>query len=184
MTTVAEVCDLCARRGGERYDEDVTQTDHAIQCAALARADGADDALVVAALLHDVGHLLDLDRGGAYVPGVDRRHEVVGVEYLAAVFPAEVADPVLLHVEAKRYLCATEHAYAAGLSAGSQRSLAVQGGPMTAAEATAFLARPGAEAAIRLRRWDDAGKVVGLHRPAFASYRPLLDALAGSGQRI
>lgn len=178
MTTVAAVCDLYARCGGERYDEEVTQTDHALQCAALARRDGADDALVAAALLHDVGHLLDLDRGGAHAPGVDRRHEVVGVEYLATVFPAEVTDPVLLHVEAKRYLCATEPAYAAGLSAGSQRSLAVQGGPMTAAEAAAFLGRPGAAAAIRLRRWDDAGKVVGLDRPAFATYRPLLEALA------
>ena len=167
MTT----CSRCS------HDEEVSQTDHAIQCAALARRDGADEALIAAALLHDVGHLLDLAGGGAYTPGVDRRHEVTGADHLAAVFSPAVTEPIRGHVEAKRYLCAVEPEYAAGLSVGSQRSLAVQGGPMTADEAAAFVARPGAADAVRLRRWDDAGKVLGLQRPAFETYRTLLESL-------
>ena len=178
MSAVDDVLALFERWGGDRYDEKVSQTDHAIQCAALARRDGADDELVAAALLHDVGHLLDLAGGGAYAPGVDRRHEVTGADHLATAFPAAVTDPIRGHVAAKRYLCAVEPEYAAGLSAGSQRSLAVQGGPMTAEEAAAFIARPGAADALRLRRWDDAGKVLGLERPGIETYRALLESLA------
>jgi phosphonate degradation associated HDIG domain protein len=177
MTAVDDVLALFARWGGARYDEEVTQTDHAIQCAALAVRDGADDALVAAALLHDVGHLLHLADGGAYEPGVDRRHEVGGADHLARDFPAAVTEPIRWHVEAKRYLCAVEPEYAAGLSAGSRRSLVVQGGPMTADEAAVFVARPGAADAVRLRRWDDAGKVVGLERPAVETYREMLERL-------
>ena len=178
MSAVDDVLALFERWGGDRYDEKVSQTDHALQCAALARAEGASDALVAAALLHDVGHLLDLAGGGSYAPGVDRRHEVTGADHLAAAFPAAVTDPIRGHVEAMRYLCAVEPEYAAGLSVGSQRSLAVQGGPLTADEAAAFIARPGAADAVRLRRWDDAGKVLGLERPPIETYRALLESLA------
>jgi gamma-butyrobetaine dioxygenase len=173
-----DVCALFERYGHDRYDEVVTQMDHARQCAALARRDGASDALVAAALLHDVGHLVDLARGGAHVPGVDLRHEVVGADLLAAVLPPSVTEPIRMHVEAKRYLCAVDPTYAAGLSAGSQRSLAAQGGPMTEAEAAAFTTRPGAADAVRLRRWDDAGKVEGLERPPFTAYGVMLETLA------
>lgn len=178
MSAVDDALALYARWGGERYDEEVTQTEHAIQCAALARRDDADDALVAAALLHDVGHLLDLAAGGAYTACVDLHHEVVGADHLARAFPATVTEAIRGHVEAKRYLCAVEPGYAAGLSTGSQRSLAVQGGPMDADEAAAFIARPGAADAVRLRRWDDAGKVIGLERPPIDTYRPLLESLA------
>ena len=112
------------------------------------------------------------------MPGVDLRHEVVGADLLAAVLPPSVTEPIRMHVEAKRYLCAVDPTYAAGLSAGSQRSLAAQGGPMTEAEAVAFTTRPGAADAVRLRRWDDAGKVEGLERPPFAAYRATLETLA------
>ncbi len=175
---VGELLALFARWGGDRYDEEVTQTDHAVQCAALARRDGADESLVAAALLHDVGHLLDLAAGGAYTAGVDLHHEVAGADHLARAFPATVTEAIREHVEAKRYLCAVEPGYAAGLSTGSQRSLAVQGGPMTADEAAAFIVRLGAADAVRLRRWDDAGKVFGLDRPPIDTYRPLLESLA------
>ena len=178
MNAVDDLLALYARWGGERYDEAITQTDHAIQCAALARRDGADEALIAAALLHDVGHLLDLAGGRAHSPGFDRRHEVTGADHLIVAFPAAVTEPICGHVEAKRYLCAVEPGYAAGLSVGSQRSLAVQGGPMTADVAAAFVARPGAADAVRLRRWDDAGKVLGLERPAIETYRALLESLA------
>jgi predicted HD phosphohydrolase len=173
--TVDEVLDLFARYGGERYDEDVAQLDHALQTAAHARAAGAADALVAAALLHDVGHLLDL-RGDPPGP-----HERTGPAWLAGLFPAAVTDPIARHIEAKRYLCAVDPGYAAGLSAGSTASLARQGGPLTAAELAAFTARPGWADAVALRRWDDAGKVEGVAVPGIAAHASLLRSLACSG---
>lgn len=176
-TSVDELLDLFARWGAERYDEEVSQLEHALQVAALARRDGAADALVAAALLHDVGHLLEL-AGRRGPDDVDRRHEVTGVAHLAGLFGPEVTDPIAQHVEAKRYLCATDEGYAERLSPGSVASLARQGGPFDAVAAAAFAARPGAGAAVALRRWDDAGKVVGLDVGVLADHRPLLLALA------
>jgi gamma-butyrobetaine dioxygenase len=175
VTTVDEVLALYERWGAEHYDEELAQLDHALQTAALAAAAGAVDPVVAAALLHDAGHLLAL-RGDPPGP-----HERTGPAYLAAIFPRAVTDPVALHVAAKRYLCAVEPAYAAGLSAGSTRSLARQGGPMTPVEAAAFRDRPGSEDALALRRWDDAGKVDGLPVPGLDTYAPLLRGLACSG---
>ncbi len=177
MSGIDELIDLYERWGSETYDEVVTQTDHAVQCAALARRAGAPDALVAAALLHDVGHLLDLADDGGFVAGVDRRHEDRGARHLATWFGPAVTEPVRMHVEAKRYLCAVDPAYAAGLSAGSRRSLVVQGGPMDDTEVAGFTALAGADGAVALRRWDDAGKVTGLDRPPFAAYRELLAGL-------
>lgn len=176
-TSVDDVLDRYDRWAGERYDEEVTQLEHALQVAALARRDGADDALVAAALLHDVGHLLELEQGRG-VDAVDRRHEVTGVDHLADLFGPEVTGPIALHVRAKRYLCAVDPAYRAALSPGSTASLVRQGGPLDEAEAAAFRADPGAEGAVALRRWDDAGKVVGLDVGTLADHRPLLDRLA------
>jgi [1-hydroxy-2-(trimethylamino)ethyl]phosphonate dioxygenase len=175
MTTVDEVLALYERWGGERYDEEVAQLDHALQTAALAAAAGATDAVVAAALLHDAGHLLAL-RGDPPGP-----HERTGPAYLTPLFPAAVTGPIALHVAAKRYLCAVEPAYAAGLSAGSTRSLARQGGPMSPADAAAFADDPAGADAVALRRWDDAGKVDGLAVPGLAAYESLLRGLACSG---
>lgn len=172
MTTVADVAALYERWGTDAYDEEVAQIDHALQTAARAAAAGAPDTLVVAALLHDVGHLLEL-RGDAPTP-----HERAGPAYLAELFPAAVTGPVALHVAAKRYLCAVEPAYTSVLSAGSVRSLARQGGPMSPPEATAFEAEAGWRDAVALRRWDDAGKVDGAAVPAFAGYLPVLRSVA------
>jgi predicted HD phosphohydrolase len=175
VTTVDDVLELYDRWGGERYDEDVAQLDHALQTAALAVSSGATDAVVAAALLHDAGHLL-ARRGGPVGP-----HERTGPGFLAAVFPAPVTDPIALHVAAKRYLCAIEPAYRAGLSAGSTRSLRRQGGPMSAGEVANFEATPGWVDAVALRRWDDAGKIDGAAVPGLAGYEPLLRSLACSG---
>jgi phosphonate degradation associated HDIG domain protein len=175
VTTVDDVLELYDRWGASRYDEDVAQLDHALQTAALAAAAGATDAVVAAALLHDVGHLLAL-RGDRVGP-----HERAGPEFLAALFPPAVTDPVALHVAAKRYLCAVEPNYPAVLSAGSTRSLRRQGGPMSAGEVTAFEAQAGWADAVTLRRWDDGGKVDGIDVPGLASYEPLLRSLACSG---
>ena len=182
-TSIDEVLALYERWGDERYDEVVTQTDHALQCAALARAAGAADALVAAALLHDVGHLLEMAHpDGATTPSeVDLHHEARGAAWLADVLGPEVTDPIRRHVEAKRYRCAVDDAYHRGLSDGSRRSLALQGGPMDPAEATRFEARPGHADAVALRGWDDAGKVTDLEVAPLTDYRTLLDGLTTTG---
>ena len=146
-STVVEVVDLFGDYAHHRYDEVVSQMDHALQTAALARADGAPDVLVVAALLHDVGHLLELRDGGI--------------------------------VEAKRYLCALDPSYRADLSAGSRASLARQGGPMNRAEMESFQANSSHFDAVRLRRWDDAGKVTDLEVPPFEDHLPALVRVTG-----
>jgi phosphonate degradation associated HDIG domain protein len=177
---VAEVLDLFEQWGNETYDEDVSQTDHALQTAALARADGAADELVAAALLHDVGHLLELRAGGIADGQTDRdlAHEGRGARWLAPVFPPSVTGPIALHVAAKRYRCAVDPAYYDSLSAGSRRSLARQGGPMAPDEVERFAAHPAHVDAVALRGWDDGGKVEDLVVPGLESYRPLLEQLA------
>ena len=169
-----EIAALFGAYGGETYGEGVTIAEHSLQTAALARAEGTDEALCLAALLHDVGHFLEErdDRFGYH------RHDRSGGEWLAQRFPAAVSEPVRLHVAAKRYLCATEPGYFAMLSEASRHSLAKQGGSMGAEEASAFAKRPFADDAVRLRRWDDRGKVVGLEVPPFENYRPAIERLA------
>ena len=178
--SVDEVVALYDAYATQRYDEEITQLDHALQSAALAAHEGATDELVVAALLHDVGHLRELQAGGV-ADGqveVDLGHEARGARYLAGLFPPAVTGPIALHVAAKRYRCAVDPAYEAALSAGSTRSLARQGGPMAPDEVARFEAHPAHADAVRLRGWDDGGKVEGLEVLPFAAYRPLLDRLA------
>lgn len=156
------------------YDEVVDERAHALQTAELALADGAPDALVVAALLHDVGHLLPLTGRRA----LDDGHETHGAAFLRRLFGPEVTAPVALHVAAKRYLCGTEPRYATSLSAGSVLSLEAQGGPMTPAEAAAFRDRAGWAHAVRLRRWDDAAKVAGASTRSLREWSGLLRSVA------
>ena len=178
-SSVDEVLDLFARWASDPYDEDVSQLDHALQTAALAAAEGADDELVVAALLHDVGHLIDLAvTDGAGPSPTDLAHEGVGARYLAAVFPPSVTGPIALHVRAKRYRCAIDPEYHASLSDGSRRSLELQGGPYDAAGVASFESNPGFHDAVRLRSWDDGGKVDGLDVLDLASYLPLLHSVS------
>jgi gamma-butyrobetaine dioxygenase len=171
---VDEIAGLFARRGQEHYGEDITQLEHALQTAALARRAGSPPALVAAALLHDLGHLID----GANDWGEgDLRHDRTGAAWLAQHFGPEVTQPVRLHVAAKRYLCRTEPGYFETLSAASVRSLQHQGGPMTEEQAEAFRREPGFAEGVALRRWDDGGKVEGLEVVGFDHYRALLAAL-------
>lgn len=142
----------------EYAGEGVTQWQHAWQCGQLALRAQASPALQAAAWLHDLGHLLDGETETPTLHGHDDRHETRAAALLEPLFGAAVAQPVALHVEAKRYLVATQADYAARLSADSQRSLALQGGPMRLAEAQAWRARPHADDALRLRVWDDLAK--------------------------
>ena len=171
---VAALFDLYGRIGGLRYGEDVSQLEHALQTAHHARLDGAPDDLVAAALLHDVGHMMQKAGEDAADRGIDAQHEQIGAGFLARAFGPEVTEPVRLHVAAKRYLAAREAGYLERLSAASLQSLALQGGPMSEAEAEAFLAAPYAQAAVRLRRYDEQGKDPGAQIADLAAYEQLL----------
>jgi len=171
-----EIEALFAARGHERYGEAVTIAEHCLQTAGLAHAGGADDALVVAALLHDIGYFVEL-RGDA---SGHRWHDQLGGAWLAARFPAAVSEPVRLHVAAKRYLCAVERDYFDRLSLASRHTLAQQGGPMSAAEAAELARHPFLDSAVRLRRWDDRGKAAGAGAAPLRGYREAILRLSGA----
>jgi gamma-butyrobetaine dioxygenase len=178
---VARLEELFETQGASEYlGEAVTQAAHMLQAARLAEQEGAGDALIAAALLHDVGHFAGAVSGRELMAGKDNRHSDTGADWLAQWFGPEVTEPVRLHVAAKRYLCATEADYAARLSAASVYTLSVQGGPMSQAECDRFAASPYAADACRLRRWDDAAKDPDAATPPFSRYRPLLAGLARS----
>lgn len=175
---IDEILDLFATRGAREYmGEAVSMSQHMEQSAACARADGAADSLVVAALLHDIGHFLGDHPIEALENGIDNLHETVGADYLAGHFPPSVTEPIRLHVAAKRYLCATDPAYFARLSPASVGSLQVQGGPMSSDEVDAFEANPHHRDAVKLRLYDDDGKVAGLVIEPVREYRELLQSL-------
>ncbi len=161
---------LFRARGGLAYEgEGVTQLQHAWQCAQLGAQAQASDALRLAAWLHDIGHLASTLSGTPTLENLDDQHEQVAARLLATAFGLAVCGPVSLHVQAKRFLVASNPAYHARLSADSVRSLALQGGPMKAEEASAFRALPWAEDALRLRSWDEAAKAPEWEPPSTAA---------------
>lgn len=169
--TCADIAQLFAERGHAQYaGEPVTQLEHALQTAARGEAEGASDALVTAALLHDLGHLLHDFGATPTLQGLDDVHQYRALPFLRGVFDEDVLGAIRLHVDAKRYLCASRADYYASLSIDSKRSLALQGGTFSDAQAAAFLAQPGAEAAMRLRIWDDLAKVEGFTTPPLAHF--------------
>ncbi|GKT15396.1 hypothetical protein AVHY2522_08000 [Acidovorax sp. SUPP2522] len=166
-----DIAPLFKRHGGTQYSgEPVTQTAHALQTAWLAEQAGADDELVTAALLHDLGHLLQDHGDTPTAHGIDDLHQFSALPFLRGLFGDRVLDAIRWHVDAKRYLCATRPHYRSALSADSQRSLVLQGGVFGAQEAQAFIGRPHAEEAVRLRLWDDQAKVEGLATPGLAHF--------------
>jgi phosphonate degradation associated HDIG domain protein len=169
-----------AERGCDVYGESVSQLDHALQCALLAREEGAGEPLVAAALLHDYGHLFEGRGDAAEHERRDARHEAYGARALRPWFGREVAGPIALHVAAKRYLCATEPGYEAALSDASRLSLRLQGGRYTPAQCRRFVVSRFAADAVRMRRWDDAGKVAGRAVPPLEDYWALLERVAAS----
>ncbi|GAA4251949.1 phosphonate degradation HD-domain oxygenase [Dactylosporangium darangshiense] len=160
--------------------EPVTQAQHMLQAAALAAAAGAPDALVAAALLHDIGHFHGVVSGAELMRGTDNRHSDTGADWLARWFGPAVCEPVRLHVAAKRYLCAVEPGYHDRLSEASRYTLGVQGGPMSAEQAGRFAALPYAADAVALRRWDEQAKDPSADVPGFPRYHSLLSGLVQS----
>ena len=147
-------------RGGERYgEENVTQLQHALQCAELARIEGASPALITAAMLHDLGHIMEPgELPDSCEDNLDDHHEMRAYQLLQETFGPDVAEPVRLHVVAKRYLCTKDPEYADRLSPTSYKSFLDQGGTMSEAEVAAFEAEPFFTDALRVRKWDDTGK--------------------------
>ena len=171
--------DIFERRGADSYlGEQVTMSQHMLQAAHLAERAGADEQTIAAALLHDIGHYTNEFPEDALERGIDNRHDVAGAAVLAPFFPALVIACVRHHVEAKRYLCATEAGYFDRLSPASVHTLRLQGGPMDAEHAARFAALPHLDAILRVRRFDESAKVPGAPTPDFAHYAPLLRRVA------
>jgi [1-hydroxy-2-(trimethylamino)ethyl]phosphonate dioxygenase len=188
-TIVPFIADIFLRRGSESYlGEAVTMSEHMLQGAFLAEQSGAGDELVAAALLHDIGHYTN-EFGEDYIDqGFDNLHDEAGARVLHGFFPSVVVACVRLHVAAKRYLCATDPSYFGKLSKASVATLKLQGGPMSLEEAAEFRDDPFHAEAVRVRLWDEAGKVPGLRTPPFDYYAPLLQRvidrhMAGKGVR-
>ncbi len=163
--------------GNLHHGEGVTELAHALQTAYLAQEAGESESMIAAALLHDYGHLVhDLGENIAE-QGVDADHETVGAKALEKWFPTIVTEPIRWHLAAKRYLCATELGYFDQLSPASVLSLQLQGGPMNPEELVEFSARPFAEEAVRLRRYDDQAKRSDANNPELTHYHNTLTGL-------
>ncbi len=176
-----EIADVFERRAAEAYlGEPVTISEHMLQTAALAEEAGCDEAVIAGALLHDIGHFAGDLGTFSMEDGVDRRHEVTGAELLQGVFPQRTVACIRHHVAAKRYLCATEADYRAGLSDASLHSLKLQGGPMSQAECRAFEGQQDLDAILAVRRFDDSGKRPERPTRPFRDYLPLLRRVATS----
>ena len=175
---VAFLGDIFERRGDEEYlGEPVTMAEHMLQSAHFAEEAGEPDIVVTAALLHDIGHFTSEFGMFSMEDTQDRYHETAGAEILEAFFPALVVDCVRHHVAAKRYLCATNSDYFGKLSDASVHSLNLQGGPMSDAEVAEFEKNENVEEIVRVRLYDDMGKLANFKTKSFADYRPLVQRI-------
>ena len=174
---VDEIEALFNSRGSESYGERVTMFEHSLLTALTAEQAGANETLIAACLLHDVGHLLvePDDAWGKHT------HDSIGADWLAERFAPAVSEPTRHHVAAKRYLCAIDPGYHDKLSTASQYTLTKQGGPMGSEEIVAFEELDYHEEAVQLRRWEDSfGKLSDVAAPQFSRYRVLLESLVTS----
>jgi phosphonate degradation associated HDIG domain protein len=176
---VTEIVSLFRIKGDRAYEgEGVSQLEHALQSAHRAQQDGAAPELICAALLHDIGHLIN-DRGETpTLRGEDDLHQYMALPFLRPAFPEAVLGAIRLHVDAKRYLCAIRPGYREALSADSKRSLELQGGVFAPAQAERFIRRPFAADAVKVRLWDDAAKVPGLPTPGLPHFEAILRTVA------
>lgn len=178
---LSEIQEILEGRAEGRYGlSHINQKQHALQAAWLAEREGRSDALVTAALLHDIGHMIHSLGENPADAGVDDKHEELGHAWLVQHFGPEVTEPVRLHVAAKRFLCGTEPDYFAKLSPDSVTSLALQGGPMGPEEVADFRANPHHAEAVTLRRYDEQAKVKGLETPPVAHFMAAVGRCLGA----
>ena len=167
--------EIFTRRGGEEYlGEPVTMAEHMLQGATLAEEAGHREEIVVAALLHDIGHFTSEFGSFTMEDTEDRFHEEAGARVLERFFPTVVTDCVRYHVAAKRYLCATNSTYFDRLSEASVHSLNLQGGPMNVEEVAEFERNPNLKDIVNVRYLDDAGKRPDMETPSFAHFAPMV----------
>ena len=185
--SIPDIVQLLSSRATTWYGQEaVSQLDHALQCAQLAETAGETDSTVVAALLHDLGHIVGANQpadgpAGAEaeaMPEKDDLHQYVALPFLRSLFADAVLEPIKLHVDAKRYLCAVDAAYWADLSPASKHSLVLQGGAFDAAQVQAFEALPYSQEAVRLRRYDDLAKVPGAATGGLAHFSQTMSRVA------
>ena len=175
-TIVDFIADIFERCGDQEYlGEPVTMAEHMLQGATFAQRDGQPDDIVVATLLHDIGHFTSEFGTFSMQDTQDRYHEHAGEQVLRDFFPPVITDCVKYHVAAKRYLCATDPDYFAKLSPASVHSLNLQGGPMTADEVAEFEQNPNLQAIVQVRLYDDQGKIAGMETPGFAHFAPMVE---------
>lgn len=177
------LADIFERRGSEEYlGEPVTMAQHMLQGAVLAQKDGCREEIVVAALLHDIGHFTSEFGMFSMQDTADKFHQDAGAEVLQDFFPSLVVDCVRYHVAAKRYLCATDPDYLGKLSSASVHSLELQGGPMNKNEVMDFARNPNLNDIIVVRYLDDAGKSATMKTPPFSHYAPMIQRVANQKQ--
>ena len=183
--SIDDIVKLFQERGGNQYGgEAVSQLEHALQAATLAEKASAKPTLVTAALLHDLGHLLHSLGDDPAAQGLDDVHQFIALPFLRKVFPEAVLAPIRLHVDAKRFLCTVEPGYWEALSPASKRSLHLQGGAYSPAEAQTFMDQPYAPEAVNLRRWDDTAKTSGLATPDITHFAKAMRASQLSAEAI
>lgn len=180
-STIEPIANILSTKGHQQYgNEAVSQLEHALQCATLAEQVDSSPELITASLLHDFGHLVHNLGENAAERGIDDRHEYRALSYLKTIFSPAVTEPIRMHVNAKRYLCAVDSNYWASLSPASKISLELQGGIFSAAEATEFISQPYAKDAVNLRIWDDLAKVKDLTTPSLSYFIPIMEQLTTS----
>ena len=172
-----EIMSLYEAYGGAEYaGEKVSQLEHMVQAAQLAEAQGFDEEVILAAFLHDVGHISEAAKGDNEMDGFGiKDHEELGAEFLRGKgFSKKIVRLVESHVEAKRYLTIKDPSYYAQLSDASKKTLEYQGGPMTEEEAAAFEQYPLFDLIIRMRKWDEEAKIEHQPLPDLQHYRQLM----------
>ena len=175
---VNHIEDIFNRRGAESYlGEDVTMAQHMLQAAQCAEESGADGSLIVAALLHDIGHYKNEIPETALAKGINNYHEEAGANFLEDYFPASVIEPIRQHVSAKRYLCAVKLDYFERLSPASVHTLNLQGGPMNENEVKEFEKNAYLDDCVKLRYCDEGAKDPERIHPQFSYFRALVESL-------
>tara|TARA_Y100000590_G_scaffold440478_1_gene565892 strand:- start:199 stop:768 length:570 start_codon:yes stop_codon:yes gene_type:complete len=155
--------------------EKVTISEHMIQTAMIAEKNNSSKSLVCACLLHDYGHFIVEDPDLLVSKSLDGKHEDLGYEFLKKYFVSEVIEPIKLHVDAKRYLCRNKFYYNQ-LSEASKISLDLQGGIMNEDEAKKFSLQKNFKDAIKVRKYDDSGKVPNIKMKKIEDYKELISS--------